>query len=97
MTSIDKNQAAAIADALLAPRAAELEAARDTREQKRVAAMARQKQKRVAAWLALIGGAIGIGIAHGNGYDLWLGFLYGAIAGANIGWFVSLLWRTATK
>ena len=97
MTRIDKQQAAAIADALLAPRTEELEAARVQREQKREQARALHQKKRGVAVLALIAGAIGIAVAHYTGQDLAQGLTYGALLGAGIGWAACAMRRRAAR
>ena len=93
MTHINKQQAEAIADALLAPRTAELDAARIQRGQQDGKARALQQKKRSVAALALITGSIGIAIAHYSGQALTQGFLYGALPGAGIGWLAGALRR----
>ena len=97
MSSINKQQAAAIADALLAPRMAELEATRVQREQEREEARAYQREKRGVAVLALIAGAIGIAVALYTGQDWTQGLICGALLGAGIGWVARAMWRRAAR
>ena len=99
MTRIDEQQAAAIADALLAPRTAELEAARVKREQEREQARALHQKKRGVAILALIAGAIGIAVAHYTGQSLPYGFFFGTMLGMGIGmgWAACAMRRRAVR
>lgn len=97
MTSINKHQAAAIVDALLAPRTAELEAARVKREQEREEARAYQREKRGLAILSLISGTIGIAVAHYTGQGLAQGYIYGALLGVGIGWVTRAMWRSTAR
>lgn len=97
MTQINKQQAEAIADALLAPRLAEPAAAHTVVGQQRAQARALQQKKRCIAALALIAGAMGIVIAHYTGQAWLQGFIYGALAGAGIGWVGCAWWRSAAS
>lgn len=97
MTRINKQQTDAIADALLAPRLAELAAARSVREQQRAQALALHQKKRRIGTLALIAGAAGMVIAHYTGQAWIQGGIYGALAGAGIGWLCCAWWPAASK
>lgn len=97
MTRINKQQADAIAEALLAPRRAELETTRTDREQQRAQARVLHQKKRRIAALALIAGAVGIVIAPYTGQAWIQGFIYGALAGAGIGWLCCAWWPAVSK
>lgn len=99
MIRIDKQQAAAIADALLAPRMEELEAARVQREQKREKARVYQRKKRVVGILTPITSAIGIAVAHYTGQSLPYGFFFGTMLGMGIGmgWAACAMRRRAVR
>lgn len=97
MSSINKQQAAAIVDALLAPRTAEMDAARTKREQQREQARALHQKKRGLAILSLISGTIGIAVAHYTGQGRVQGLIYGALLGAGIGWVACAMWRRAAR
>ena len=79
---MDKSQADAVAEALLAPAVEEQEALR----RKRAREEAWQLEKRMVAWLGLIGFAMGAVVAYFAGERPVRGALLRGIAGAAVGW-----------
>lgn len=79
---MERTQAEAIAQTVMAP---DLAAQENTR-QKRATEAAELQRKRGVAWLALGGCVIGVGVAWSSGTSLALGVVWGGLAGAALGW-----------
>ena len=79
---MDKSQADAIAQAILAP---DLEA-QEALRRKRAKEAWWLAEKRKVAWLVLAGFAVGAAAAHYAGERFTVGGLWGGISGGAIGW-----------
>lgn len=82
---MERTQADAIAQAILAQDRGRQEEAR----QKRAVDGAYLSRKRKVAWFALTGSAVGSVIASLSSTDLLLGVIWGGLASSAVGWLVT--------
>jgi len=82
---MDKTQAEAIAQAILAPHQQVQEEIR----KKRAEEAAQLARKRRVAWFALAGCGIGAAIAYLGGGRFTIGVIWGGLVGSAIGWLVT--------
>jgi len=82
---MDRTQADAIAQAILAP---DLDRQEETR-QKRAIEAAYLSRKRKVAWFALVGSAIGAAAADLSGTSLSVGVIWGGLASSALGWLLA--------
>lgn len=87
---MDRTQADAVSGAILEPHLRAQDARSEEIRAKRAAEAALQARKRIAAWLALAGMAIGAAIAHYSGVRFVAGLMWGGLAGAALG--MLLVW-----
>lgn len=82
---LDKSQAEAAAQAILAPGAAAQEEVR----QRRAAGAMQMVRKRKVAWFALAGSCTGAAAGFFGDVQFALGVTWGGLAGAAIGWLAT--------
>lgn len=87
--SMDRNQADAVAQAILEPHVREQQARGEALAAKRAEEALRQRRKRRAAWFALAGWGIGLLVARVCGFPLLQGTVWGGLSGALIGLMVT--------
>jgi hypothetical protein len=82
---MERTQADAIAQAILAPDLNRQEEAR----QKRAIEATYLSRKRKVAWLALVGAAIGAAVAYLSGTSFSTGVIWGGLVSSALGWLVT--------
>ena len=82
---MERTQADAIAQAILAP---DLDRQEDTR-QKRAIEAAYLSRKRKVAWFAVIGSAVGAAVAYLCGTSFSVGVIWGGLASSALGWLLT--------
>jgi len=82
---MERTQADAIAQAILAP---DLDRQKDSR-QKRASEAAYLSRKRKVAWFALIGSAVGAAVAYLSGTSFSVGVIWGGLASSVLGWLLT--------
>jgi hypothetical protein len=82
---MERTQADAIAQAILAPDLSRQEEAR----QKRAIEAVYLSRKRKVAWFSLAGSAIGAAVAYLSSTDFSVGVIWGGLASSAVGWLVT--------
>ena len=82
---MEKTQADAIAQAILAP---DLNGQEETRQKRSIEAVYLSRKRKVA-WFALTGSAIGAVVAYLGSTSLSVGVIWGGLASSALGWLLT--------
>lgn len=85
---MDRKQAEAMADAVLAQPTAQQRERQQRLQQQRAAAAEQLARKRVVAWLSLAGMITGAGLAWAAAEPVVTGLLWGGLGSASLGWLI---------